>query len=78
MKLVDVERLRQIAEVEFADIIVEAYVPGLNELRLILVEGSFVDVWFSLKLLGRYSYHWLMGAIGLRLSRHCFCDNSPR
>ena len=56
MKLVDAERLREIAEVEFADIVAEAFVPDVNELRIILTDGSFVDVWFSLKLTGRYSY----------------------
>ena len=58
MSLVDVERLRQIAEVEFVDIVVEAVIPDINELRIILTDGSFVDVWFSLTLQGRYSFHW--------------------
>jgi hypothetical protein len=57
VSLIDVERLREIAEVEFADIVVEAFSPGINELRIILIDGSFVDVWFSLKLQGRYSFH---------------------
>ncbi|GFP35815.1 hypothetical protein HKBW3S43_01603 [Candidatus Hakubella thermalkaliphila] len=57
MSLVDVERLREIAELEFADIVVEAFVPGVNEVRVILTDGSFVDIWFSLKLADRYSYY---------------------
>ncbi len=57
MSLVDVERLREIAEVEFVDLVVEAIIPDINELRIILTDGSFVDVWFSLKLQGRYSFH---------------------
>lgn len=44
MSLVDVERLREIAEVEFADIAAEASIPGINELQIILGDGSFVDV----------------------------------
>ena len=36
MSLVDVERLREIAEVEFADFVVEASISGINELRVIL------------------------------------------
>jgi hypothetical protein len=44
---IDVERLREIAEVEFVDIVVEAIIPDINELRVILTDGSFVDVWFS-------------------------------
>jgi hypothetical protein len=43
VSLVDVERLREIAKVAFADI---------------LTDASIVDVWFSLKLQGRYSFHW--------------------
>ena len=34
MSLVNVEHLREIAEVEFADIVVEAFIPDVNELRL--------------------------------------------
>lgn len=74
MTLVDVERLRGIAEVEFADIVAEAFIPDINELRLVLIEGSFVDVWFSLKLQGRYSFHWERRAIDGKIYRH---DNAP-
>ncbi len=74
MSLVDVERLREIAEVEFADIVVEAFVPDANELRVILTDGSFVDIWFSLKLADRYSYHWERRAVDGTIYRH---DNAP-
>jgi len=74
MSLVDVERLREIAQVEFADIVVDGYVPDLNELRLILIDDSFIDVWFSLKLVGRYSYHWERRAVDETIYRH---DNAP-
>jgi hypothetical protein len=39
-----------------------------------LIDGSFVDVWFSLKLEGRYSYHWERKAIDGTTYRH---DNAP-
>jgi len=74
VSLVDVERLREIAEVEFADIVAEASIPGINELRIILGDGSFVDVWFSLKLRDRYSFHWERRAIDGTIFRH---DNAP-
>ena len=74
MSLVDIKRLREIAEVEFADIVVEAFVPDVNELRVILTDGSFVDIWFSLKLAGRYSYHWERRAVDATIYRH---DNAP-
>ena len=57
MSVVDIERLREIAEVEFAEIVTEAIIPDANELRILLIDGSFVDIWFSLKLRERYSLH---------------------
>ena len=36
MNVVDVERLREIAEVEFADIVAEAVIPEANELRVVV------------------------------------------
>lgn len=74
MSLVDVRRLREVAELEFADIVVEALVLDVNELRVLLTDGSFVDVWFSLKLAGRYSYHWERRAVDGMVYRH---DNAP-
>lgn len=74
MSLVDIEHLRQVAEIEFSDIVLEALSPDVNELRIFLVDGSFIDVWFSLKLEGRYSYHWERRMIDGTLYRH---DNAP-
>jgi Family of unknown function (DUF6516) len=74
VSLIDIERLREIAEVEFSDIVVEVLIPDANELRIILSDGSFVDVWFSLKLRSRYSYHWERRAIDGKIFRH---DNAP-
>jgi hypothetical protein len=74
VSLVDIERLREIAEVEFADIVVTAIIPDINELRIILTDGSFVGVWFSLKLQGRYSFHWERRALDGKIYRH---DNAP-
>jgi len=74
MSLVDVERLREMVEVEFADIVVESLIPDVNELRFVLRDGSFVDVWFSVKLKDRYSYHWERRALDGTIYRH---DNAP-
>lgn len=74
MTLVNISRLREIAEVEFSDVVVDTASSDLNELRIILIDGSFVDVWFSLKLEGRYSYHWERKAIDGTIYRH---DNAP-
>jgi hypothetical protein len=72
--IVDTERLKDIAEVEFSDIVEEAVVTDINELRIILIDGSFIDVWFSLKLKGRYSYHWERRFVDGSIYRH---DNAP-
>ena len=74
MNKVDAEQLREIAEVEFSDIVKEAVISDINELRIMLKEGSFIDVWFSLKLVERYSYHWERRAIDGTIYRH---DNAP-
>ncbi|MFQ5435012.1 MAG: DUF6516 family protein [Anaerolineae bacterium] len=74
MSLVNTERLREIAEVEFANIVTEAFSSDINELRIILTDSSFVEVWFSLKLTGRYSFHWERRAIDGTIYRH---DNAP-
>ena len=72
--LVDTQRLAEIAEVEYSDVVAETLVPGLNQLRIILIDGSFVDVWYSLKLRDRYSYHWERKALDGTIYRH---DNAP-
>jgi len=74
MNVIDTEHLRHILEEEFADIIIDIWLPDVNELRIILVDGTFVDVWFSLKLSNRYSYHWERRAVDGSIYRH---DNAP-
>jgi len=54
--------------------VVGVLLPGPNEVRIFLKDSSFVDVWFSLKLVGRYSYHWERQALDGRVYRH---DNAP-
>jgi hypothetical protein len=71
---VDLRRLRTIAETEFADIVVEVLTPDLNQVRIILKDDSFIDVWYSLKLADRYSYHWERQTIDGTIYRH---DNAP-
>lgn len=71
--IVDVQKLREIAEVEF-DEIVEDVIVDLNELRIMLIDGSYVDVWYSLRLKDRYSYHWERKLIDGSIYRH---DNAP-
>ena len=72
--IVDTERLKNIAEIEFAEIVEDVILTDLNELRIVIVDGSFIDVWFSLKLQGKCSYHWEKRFIDGTVFRH---DNAP-
>jgi hypothetical protein len=70
----NMQLLRDIAEQEFPDIISSTLHGEVNELRIFLSDGSFMDVWLSLKLNGRYSYHWERRALDGTVYRH---DNAP-
>lgn len=72
--IADIKKLKEIAEVEFWDIVEDAIVTDINELRIILKDGSFVDIWYSLKLKGRYSCHWERRHLDGLIFRH---DNAP-
>ncbi len=74
MKSIDIEALRALAIREFPDIVRSTSVPHANDLRLILVDGSFIKIWFSLKVAGRYSYHWERRTVDGSFYRH---DNAP-
>jgi len=54
--LTSLDQLRRIAEVEFANIVVQTDTLG-SKLRLLLADTSFVDVWVSRKLRGRFGFH---------------------
>jgi len=72
--IVDIEKLKDIIEIEFSEIVEDVVPTDINELRIVLIDGSFIDVWFSLKLEGRYSYHWERKFIDGAIYRH---DNAP-
>ncbi len=50
-------KLADIAEIEFADVVIRCDLTE-GKLRLYIVDESFLDVWFSRQLEGRYAYHW--------------------
>ena len=72
--IIDTEKLKEIAEIEFGDIVEDVLIIDINELRIVLIDGSFIDIWFSLNLKGRYSYHWERKFIDSSIFRH---DNPP-
>jgi len=66
-------KLRRIAEVEFADIVVQTDRLG-TKLRILLVDTSYVDVWASHKIHGRFGFHWERQHIDGQIYRY---DNFP-
>ena len=74
MRPPDCLRLCVVARDELLDIVMDAQLVEENELRILLVDGSFIDVCYSLKLSGRYSYHWERRALDGTIYRH---DNAP-
>lgn len=73
MSIVNMRRLKQIVEIEFEDIATQVEI-GLNRMRIILTDTSFIDVWYSLNIEGRYSYHWERKWIDGSIYRH---NNAP-
>jgi hypothetical protein len=67
------EQLRRIAEVEFADIVVQTNFIGAK-LRVLLTDASYVDVWASRKIGGRFGFHWERQHLDGTLYRY---DNFP-
>lgn len=67
------EKIRRIAGIEFSDI-VEDTVFVQDTLRVFFSDESYLDIWFSWKRKGRYSYHWERRHIDGRIYRH---DNIP-
>lgn len=66
-------KLRRIAEVEFADIVVQTDTLG-SKVRILLADTSFVDVWVSRKLSGRFGFHWERRHLDGHIYRY---DNFP-
>jgi hypothetical protein len=72
--IVDLTQLKEISEIEFDDIVKDVIIQDINELKIILIDGSFIEVWYSLKLEDRFSYHWERKHIDGLIYRH---DNAP-
>jgi len=55
-----IEDLKRVAEVEFADIVKNAFFIGFK-LRIILRDDSFLDVNVSRRLPDKFGFHWECG-----------------
>ena len=43
--IINTGRLKEISEIEFGDIVDDVVLTDINEIRIILIDGSFIDVW---------------------------------
>jgi hypothetical protein len=55
--LSSLDLLRRVAEIEFSSIVVQTDLLG-SKLCVLLTDTSYVDVWSSRKLEGRFGFHW--------------------
>ena len=53
----DFSTLRRRAESQFPDFVTSTAIVG-NKLRIELIDGSYMDLWWSTQFVGRYAYHW--------------------
>lgn len=53
----DLEALRAIVEVEFPAIVRSAAIMR-DKLRVVLIDSSYIDFWWSTQIAGRYAHHW--------------------
>ena len=66
-------QIRRIAEIEFALIVVQTDILG-SKLRVLLIDTSYVDVWVSRTLEGRFGFHWERRHLDGHIYRY---DNFP-
>ncbi|MDI6884661.1 MAG: DUF6516 family protein, partial [Hadesarchaea archaeon] len=62
-------RLAEIAITDFPDIVQGTTIIE-GKLRLLITDGSYIDVWLSEKKKGVYAYHWERRAIDGTIFRH--------
>ena len=73
--MIDLNRIRRIIDIEYHDILASSGTDIYHDkIRAYILDGSVIDIWFSKKIPGRFSYHWERRHIDGRLYRH---DNFP-
>jgi hypothetical protein len=73
MEMASLNVLRTIAEVEFSDIISFTSIID-DKLRVMLVDNSYIDFWWSYKFPERFAHHWERRHVDGTIYRH---DNAP-
>lgn len=72
--MIELAELARIIDIEYHDLLAGATHIYHDKIRAHLVDGSFVDIWFSRKIKGRFSYHWERRHVDGTIYRH---DNFP-
>ena len=71
--MANLEGLSAIAEQEFSDIVDSTDIIR-DKLRMVLVDGSFIDFWWSTEIAGRFACHWERTHLDGKIFRH---NNMP-
>ena len=69
----DLLTLGRLAEAEFFEIVQSTSIVE-NKLRVVLIDSSYIDFWWSEEISGRFAYHWERVRIDGTIYRH---DNIP-
>ena len=73
--MIDIAILKRIIDIEYADILADSGSDIFQgKIRAYILDGSFVDIWFSKRIPVRFSYHWERKHIDGKIYRH---DNFP-
>ena len=72
--MTDLEILKEIIEDQFLDIVEDILRPSEEKLRVVLKDGSFIDVRLSQKVKNRFDFHWERRHINGNIFRY---DNFP-
>jgi len=72
--MIELAQLARIIDIEYHDLLAGETRLYHDKIRAHLVDGSFVDIWFSRKITGRFPYHWERRHIDGSIYRH---DNFP-
>ena len=73
MHNLDLNKLKRVVDIEYSDIVRDSDIFH-DKLRVFIIDDSIVDIWFSKKVPGRFSYHWERRHIDGKIYRH---DNFP-
>ena len=72
--MVELTQLARIIDIEYHGIVAGASQIYHDKIRAHLSDGSFIYIWFSRKIRGRFSYHWERRHLDGTIYRH---DNFP-